>query len=215
MRNIKGVEAAIRNAAQDMHYLSIVFSGSSRSLLDAMFEDDRRPLYKLCRKLPLERIAQEHYCTHLNKAATLTWRKELADEVLEQILFFSDRHPYYVNYLCDVIWAACAKKPPTVADVADGWRQVVDEEISVANLEIANLSLGQRKVLKHVALQSEAGLMSTASATKVNMALSSISSSLEALVAKDIIEAADDAKEQRYRIINPVIKTLLTHDILR
>lgn len=65
----KGIEGAIRSAAQETQRLAIVFSGSNPHLLSRMFTDERRPLYKLCRKLVLTRISAEHYRLHLNKAA--------------------------------------------------------------------------------------------------------------------------------------------------
>ena len=47
------IEGAIRTAAQEMQNLSIIFSGSIRTLLIQMFNDEQRPLYKLCRKRKL------------------------------------------------------------------------------------------------------------------------------------------------------------------
>lgn len=35
----------------------------------------------------------------MNKAAKLEWKQELSEEVFNQIMELSDRHPYYVNLL--------------------------------------------------------------------------------------------------------------------
>ncbi len=50
-----------------MNSLVIIFSGSVRSILLEMFNDEHRPLYKLCRKLKLARISENDYAIHLNK----------------------------------------------------------------------------------------------------------------------------------------------------
>ena len=44
----KGIEGAIRHSAQETQNLAIVFSGSNPHMLQNMFENERRPLYKLC-----------------------------------------------------------------------------------------------------------------------------------------------------------------------
>ena len=199
-----GVEAAIRNIAQDMRHLTIVFSGSNRSLLQSMFDDQSRPLYKICRKLYLERISAEHYEKHLNKSAKLAWGAPLEEKVFKQIMWLSERHPYYVNYLCDVIWAS-SKKMPSLADVTNSWAQVVEEEYSDANAEITHLSMGQRKVLKYVANNTGENLMAASSTSAMGMALSSTSSAITGLIEKDIIEKTGTG----YEIINPIIKRLL------
>lgn len=199
-----GVEAAIRNAAQDMKQLSLIFSGSNRSLLQQMFEDEKRPLYKLCRKLRLKRIEENHYRIHLNKAARLAWKKKLEDAVFDRIMELSECHPYYVNYLCDVLWT---ENPllPNLQDVNRAWKTVIDEESSDANAEIANLSMGQKKVIKHIANYSGGQLMSSDTYKILGMALSSIAGSISALIEKDLIEKENET----YKIINPVIHWLL------
>lgn len=199
-----GVEAAIRNIAQDMKHLTLIFSGSNRSLLQSMFEDESRPLYKLCRKLRLKRIESEHYRKHLNHAANLAWKKKLPQDVFEQIMLLSERHPFFVNYLCDIIWTDC-KILPSIKDVDHAWKSVIDEETSDANAEIANLSMGQKKLLKHIANYSGDQLMSANTVKEIGMALSSISGAIAGLIEKDIIEKENDS----YNIINPVIKYLL------
>src|SRR5262249_21637935 len=105
------IEGAFRTAAQEMQHLSLIFSGSIRSLLLSMFEDENRPLYKLCRKIKLDRISANDYEKHIQKIATHTWGKSLEQESFDRIMSLSNRHPYYVNYLCDIIWEECPKAP--------------------------------------------------------------------------------------------------------
>lgn len=129
LENGRAIEGAIRHVAQETQQLSIIFSGSNPHLLNNMFEDDRRPLYKLCRKLSLDRMDEIHYKNHLNKAAKAQWESALDEDVFQHIMICSERHPYYVNYLCDVLWSECTKIP-TVSDVDHCWKSVVEEERS-------------------------------------------------------------------------------------
>src|SRR3989338_3025444 len=86
-----GIEAAIRHVAQKTKYLTIIFSGSNRKLLGTMFEDDTRPLYKLCWKLTLGRIAEEDYVKHIQKAARAAWKKDINIQIIQQVFLLSER----------------------------------------------------------------------------------------------------------------------------
>jgi len=198
-----GVEAALRNAAQEMKQLTIIFSGSNRHLLKSMFEDEGRPLYKLCRKLSLKRIEAVHYRRHLRKAARLAWNRDLSEETFERIMSLSERHPYYVNYLCDIVWSE-SKELPTIKDVDQAWQLLIEEEQSDANAEISNLSLVQKKVLRYIANYAANHLLSSEAIQIMGKPLSSITTAINGLLEKDMIEKQNHS----YQIINPVIKAL-------
>lgn len=199
-----GVEAAIRNSAQEMSHLAIIFSGSIRGLLKSMFENKSKPLYKICRKLNLGRIAEPHYEKHLNYAAKSIWNQVLPNDVFQKIMSLTERHPYYVNYLCDVLWAN-NKNLPNEQAINKAWEQVIEEERSDGNAEIAQLSLGQKKVLKYIATHQNLNLTSSETVQATGLGASSISAALAVLIKKDIIEKEED----QYLIINPIIAYLL------
>ena len=77
------VESSLRFVAQKTKNISFIFSGSSRHLLSMMFEDRSRPLYKLCHKIPVQRILAGHYENFINALAKLKWKKVLSDESLK------------------------------------------------------------------------------------------------------------------------------------
>src|SRR5204863_3296258 len=118
------------HVAQKTKYVTFVFSGSNRKLLKTMFEDENRPLYKLCWKLSLQRITAEHYSKHLQKAAQQAWKQKLSENVLNNILNITERHPFYVNKLCDRLWSCCKDKPPSMDDVNAAWMAILNEEKS-------------------------------------------------------------------------------------
>ncbi|MCK4608858.1 MAG: AAA family ATPase [Gammaproteobacteria bacterium] len=196
-----GIEAAIRHAAQKMQYLTIIFSGSNRKLLQTMFEDDTRPLYKLCWKLTLERIAADHYAKHITKAAKSSWRQAISENALHEIMQLTERHPYYVNKLCDRIWAYC-KKPATEKDVVSMWQDILVAEKRDAISEIGSLAVGQKNVLLYIAKGNTQGLTGKQAILNMQMTSSSIVTALESLEGKDVVWKADG----HYNIINPVVK---------
>lgn len=198
----KGIEAAIRHVAQKTKYLTIIFSGSNRKLLRSMFEDENRPLYKLCWKLSLKRISAEHYQKHLQLAAKEFWKKDLNNDALNQIISLSERHPFYLNKLCDRLWTYYEKKPPTADEVISTWNEILEEEKSDAVKEITLLSLGQKNVALMIAKNETDQFTSKKSILGLQMTSSSIITALEGLEEKDIIEKEND----QYQIINPVVR---------
>lgn len=200
----RGIEGAIRHAAQETQQLSIIFSGSNPHLLKNMFEDERRPLYKLCRKLALDRIDQSHYKNHLNKAAKAQWNESLSEEVFLHIMSVSERHPYYINYLCDALWSEC-DTVPKMTNVEQAWGSVVEEERSDALKDFFSLSENQRKLMVYLANHVGENIHSTDAAKKMGVTISSISSALNTLIEKDYVERIDG----NYRLIVPVYQQLL------
>jgi hypothetical protein len=201
----RGLEGAFRTAAQEMRCLSLIFSGSVRSLLLSMFEDENRPLYKLCRKIKLDRIAAVDYEKHIQKIAMNTWSKQLEESAFSKMMELSNRHPYYVNYLCDALWEVCPKIP-TVPDVENAWSNVVIEEWSDALRELSDLPVGQRRVIKYLANNRVESIHSQETCTALSMPASSIATAVHVLIEKDYIE---QNKNGHYNVINPLLLAVL------
>jgi len=200
-----GIEGAFRTAAQEMQNISIIFSGSIRSLLLSMFEDENRPLYKLCRKIKLGRISSTCYEKHIQAIAKHTWKSELTSEIFQDIMMLSNRHPYYVNYLCDGIWEYC-KKNPTKKDIVRAWQRVITEEWSDALHELSDLPLGQRRLLKYIANNQTKTLQSQETSHQIAMPASSIATAANTLTEKDYIEKDISGC---YEVINPLLYAVL------
>lgn len=201
----RAIEGAFRTAAQETNHLAIIFSGSIRSLLLSMFEDENRPLYKLCRKIKLERISANDYEIHLQKIAVKTWGKPLTASTFQAIMQHSNRHPYYVNYLCDLLWETTNVLPDESA-VEKAWSAVVAEEWSDALRELSALPITQRRLLKHIANSPLKNARSEATSRQLSLASSTIATALHALEEKDYIERDSDSQ---FQIINPLLLAVL------
>jgi AAA+ ATPase superfamily predicted ATPase len=201
------IEAALRESAQKSTHIAYVFSGSNRHLMQQMFYDKKRPFYKLCDVIILERIAEEDYVPFIQKAAVSKWDKKLSDGVLNTIFLLSERHPYYLNKLCALLWTG---KFSNEQRVATCWKQYLLENKSLIERELELLSLNQRKLLIYLANQGPTKeLFSKDFSGKLNMSLSSISQALASLCEKDYIYL--DA-EAYYKVLDPLIKDVLARE---
>ena len=204
----RGVEGAIRHAAQSTQNLAIIFSGSNPHILKNMFENDRRPLYKLCKKLTLQRLSPVHYRTHLNKAAKKAWNTEISESVFELIMDLTERHPYYVNALCDEVWVECSSAPKP-KQIKECWSFVIEGEKSDLIKDFLSLSENQRKVVRQIVNFSGKDLFSKEALHQMDIQSSSLNTAILALLERDFIEKNDD---KSYRLVVPVYRQLLRYE---
>jgi hypothetical protein len=198
------IEAAIREAAQKAKYVSYIFSGSSRHLIEQMFYDKKRPFYKLCDTIYLDRIATSEYMSHIQKAAIDKWKKTLDEKTIRKILDVTERHPYYVNKLCSVLWL---NAPPSEEDVTNNWLAYTLESRSVTERELELLSINQRKLLIVIANDQMAKEPYEKNfSNRIQMQPSSTKRAIEALLMKDYIFLDN---EKNYRILDPLLKSVL------
>ncbi len=145
------LEGAIRHAVERAKQVTYVFSGSERHLLAAMFEHPDRPLFRLCQKMTLARIAAADYRAFLDAACQSRWNKSIDAEVCDQILSLTHRSPLYVNALCNRLWSA--KRAPSTGSVEKTWRRVASGDRAIAVEKVRQLSAAQRAVLFGIAHQ--------------------------------------------------------------
>jgi len=204
MKEGRTLEGAIRHVAQETRHLALIFCGSNPHLLQNMFEDERRPLYKLCRKLVLDRINKAHYQTHLNDVAKELWGGNIEFNVFDKIMELTERHPYYVNYLCDTLCSEC-KQLPALQDVEKAWMEVIEEERSDLIKDFSSLAINQRRVMIQIANYGGLNIFSSEASKQMDISINSVSRAIGALIEKDYIEKTDHG----YRLIVPTFKQLL------
>lgn len=203
----KGIEGAIRYAAQEASYVNLIFSGSNRYLLGQMFEDRKRPLYKLCERMNIDRIDMKDYMSFIQSCAKKTWKKELNDTILNEIFRLSELHPYYINVLCGRIWINFQDKPPIKStQIITLWQNYLEEQKSDIAEELSNLSELQKKLLIQIALGNDTQLRSKSNLIKLTASSAAISKSLKVLLNKDYIYQKD---KNTFALIDPLIKALI------
>lgn len=199
------IEAAIRECAQKATHVSYVFSGSNRHLMEKMFYDRNKPFYKLCDQIKLDRISEIAYEKHIQMAAKKTWKTTLSKSSLEAIFGLTERHSYYVNKLCSLLWQK--SKVPTANDVQFTWHQFVLESKALIEKELSLLSVNQRKILIFLACSGPVNeLFSKELTQEMKLSPSSTQRATASLIEKDYIYIDE---KKLYRILDPLIKDVL------
>jgi hypothetical protein len=199
------IESVLRQVAQLTKSISFVFSGSNRHLLNQLFDDRNRPLYKLCERIVLERISEQAYKKHLQKVAQKTWNIELPQRVLDYLFQCTECHPYYMNLLCSRMWNS---QLPTVEIIEKLWQQYKREERSSVAAELELLSKNQRKLLTVLArMDGTNAPLGKEFVHQANMAKATIDQALTFLEKKDYVFKNDQG---HVAVLDPLIKSVLS-----
>jgi uncharacterized protein len=196
------IESSLRFVAQKTQHISFIFSGSNRHLLNKIFEDRSRPLYKLCHTMAVKRISASHYKTFINKYAKQSWHKPLSDETMEEIFYCTKLHPYYMNILCGYLFEQI--KLPNEEDVTKCWHTICLEEQGSIAKEIEFLTPKQKHLLQEIA--KHPGLSEPTAkdfVRKVNLTPKGITGALQILLKHDLIERSE---AQEFRLVDPVLE---------
>ena len=204
----KALEGAIRHVAQETNYLLLIFSGSNRHLLTHMFDDKSRPLYLLCERIILDRISEEHYMEFINKIALKTWKKRIPADVLNTIFELTERHPFYINALCNALWKKHEEKSalPDAAMVKKYWQEYIYTERTRISKELSYLSFGQRRILTAIAFGYNKELTGKNFLQRVNITGPSVITALQVLEENDLLGKREDGS---YFVIDPLMKASL------
>ena len=201
-----GMEGVLRQVAQLTKSISFIFSGSNRHLLNQLFEDRKRPFYKLCERMTLERIAESDYARHIQNTAIKKWGSNLDEETLRSLFSHSERHPYYLNLLCSRM--VYEKLKPSRTTIDDLWNKYVMEERSNVGAEVELLSKNQKKLL--IVLSRTNGTyfpLGSDFLQSAKMSKATVDQSLTFLERHDYISKAQDGFVS---VLDPLIKAALS-----
>lgn len=194
------IEAAIRHAVERSDNVSYIFSGSKRHLLNEMFSNKSRPLYHLCDLMTVERIDTPYYFDFLNKMSKNQWGKSLSNDVIDEIIYLTENHPYYVNALCRRLWNN--SEIPTIANVRNAWNNYVNQQGIWITNDLSYLTLNRRKVITALAYQPTNEPQGQTFSKRVGLNPSGIKKCLTDLQKLDLIYLN---KKGCYCVLDPAI----------
>jgi uncharacterized protein len=188
----KNVEAVIRTNIQQLHFVTIIFSGSNKSLLGQIFTNPSRPFYQSTELLFLNEINKNSYADFIKKTFT-DHKIQIGMAEIEEILAWTKVHTFYVQYCCNKLFE---KGSPIIS--RDEIREVFNEILinhEPFYFEFRNmLTQHQWQLLKAIA--KENGAKNTASSAFIRQYdltnASTIKRGLESLLDKELIFRSED-----------------------
>lgn len=105
----KNTDALLRSIIQSLNNVRFIFSGSQQHLMTQLFTDPSRPFYQSAGFLKIEKIKPEAYTSfirHHFENAGIT----ISLETIDAMLNWADHHTYYVQLLCNRVFASAQRK---------------------------------------------------------------------------------------------------------
>lgn len=185
------VERTLRSIVQHHGEVAYLFLGSRKHLIQEMFLDSKRPLYRSAEHYPLEAIAEEHWRPFVQKRFEAA-RKKIPDAQVAAVCDLTGGHPFYVQHLCHVLWERCEEGEVVGAKDVDEATEVLLGRESYAYTALwESLTQNQRRFLRGLASEPP-GVPQPYSAAFVNRnglgSPSSAQRAAEALTERDLID---------------------------
>lgn len=184
-------EAVIRTVIQHQAGVAYAFAGSQRHLLQAMFADRARPLFKLAAPFPVHRLSPEELRPWLEERFTESGF-ELEEAAVAALLTIGSGHPGATQYLSHFVWEAAGKAGGERIDheiVTSGLGAALAVGATTYELELSRLTGPQRRVLAAVAREPTSSPTAADYLGRQHLpAKSTVSQALGSLVDKGLIE---------------------------
>ena len=145
------VERRLRSVVQKHRDVSYMFLGSRKHLLQKMFLDRSRPLYRAAGHYPLGSIEVKHWIPFIGKKFR-DGEKPIADNEIRRVCELTEGHPFYTQHLCHALWEICAPgEPVTESLIQDAIKVLLDRENYAYTALWESLASNQKRLLKGIA----------------------------------------------------------------
>lgn len=183
----KNTEALLRTFVQRSKNIRFIFSGSHGGILEAMFRDQGRPFYQSTDMMRLGPIEHEAYTAFIIEQFSQA-RRKITPEQCDRILDWCRSHTYYVQVVCNRLFAKGIKQP-------DDWyierllQEILQENQFVYYNYRNLLTLNQWLLLQGIAKEKGAQkVMGSEFVKKYDLGTpSSVQTALQALQDKEMI----------------------------
>lgn len=99
----KGLDKQLRSIMQEQEHLNYILLGSQESMMTEIFERKKSPFYHFGKLMHLDKIPYEDFKEYISTRLPLKDQDKL-QEIVEQILAFTNLHPYYTQQLSSQVW---------------------------------------------------------------------------------------------------------------
>lgn len=184
------VERQLRSIMQQQQKVAYIFLGSRKHIVQKMFLDKSRPLYRSAGHYPLPPIHEKHWLSFIRTRFTSA-KKKIDDEMIHLICQLTQGHPFYTQHLCHALWELTAPGVHvTDESIQQAVKLLLDRESFAYTTLWNSLAKNQQRFLKGLANEA-AGVKPFSSQFTRRYGLRSASNAqraAEALVERDLVD---------------------------
>jgi hypothetical protein len=187
------VERLLRSIIQQQNKVAYVFLGSRKHLVQEMFLNRSRPLYRSAGHYLLGPISEEHWRPFIQEKFEGEG-KQISDLVIGRICELTEGHPFYTQHLSHALWERCEPgQEVTMDSIKQGVQILLARENYTYSALWESLAMNQRRLLRGLAVEGKQALpYSAAFAQKYGIGTSSsVQRAVTGLVRRDLVDRED------------------------
>lgn len=184
------VERRLRSIIQHQGDVAFIFLGSRKHLIQKMFLDGSRPLYRSAGHYPLGGIGVDEWAPFIWERFHNAKRK-ISDAQIAEVVRLTDGHPFYTQHLCHALWElADAGRLIPDALIGEAVATLLDRERYAYTTLWESLTSNQRRFLEGLARTDEPVQPFAAEFIQRHGlgTASSAQRAVESLLARDVID---------------------------
>jgi uncharacterized protein len=148
------VERRLRSVIQKQDDVAFIFLGSRKHLIQKMFSDRNRPLYRSGGHYPLSRISLKHWRPFIIEKFS-QFDRVISEPIVDSIISLTDGHPYYTQHLSHAIWEQTSEASAvSQGTIAQALHILLDREDYAFSTLWDSLASNQRKMVEALAAES-------------------------------------------------------------
>ena len=206
----KNTDAWLRSSIQNLKNVTFIFSGSRQHLMDDLFSDPSRPFYRSTSLLNIGKIKSEIYASFIIRHFKNN-DKKISREIVEEMLEWTDIHTYYVQLLCNKVFAVSGNHITSETWKEEAHKLLEEQELLFLKYRDL-LTTHQWQLLKAIARGGQAYSPSSKDFVTENAlgSPSTVLRSLDALLKKQMIYSDYDSdKKLFYKVYDLLLRRWL------
>jgi uncharacterized protein len=187
------VERRLRSIIQRHQDVAYIFLGSRKHLIQNLFTNSSRPLYRAATHFPLLPIAAQHWTPFISGRFNSA-NKFISKPLIASICEKTEGHPFYTQHLCHLIWELTDPNTSvTASTIETAVQRLLDRESYAFTTLFEGLTANQKRLLEAIAREGEQEKLYSAEFIERTgfKSASTLQSALKALVEKDIIDRTE------------------------
>ncbi|PKK85509.1 MAG: hypothetical protein CVT48_05155 [Thermoplasmata archaeon HGW-Thermoplasmata-1] len=186
-KNIRGNTLHLMRAMmQKQEHVSYILLGSSRTMMEKIFDAKESPFYKFGRKMEIKEMDESDLSIFLIDRFSKS-KIEITDASVSKIIDAAKNHPYYIQQLCHEIWNIChAKRNVDDKDISKGVEQITMNEATTYMTLLEGLTDTQLRVFKNLSSHPEK-IYGEENLSIIGASAGTVQKAIKALKAKDLI----------------------------
>jgi len=194
IQNLDGeqMQREIRSKIQHHSNVAYIFAGSRKHLLDKIFADKAKPLYRIGKPFYLGPITTNDFMNFIRDKFEST-KVHIPDTITREIVSLTECHPYYTQQLCHEIWNLLGpRKQVTITHVKEAVQNVLTSQNYAFTTIWDSLPPSQRALLRGIAVIGGTKIFSKEFVARYSLGTpSNVQKAAQYLVERGFLERID------------------------